>query len=74
MTKLPVIKPRVVIKALKKAGFKVDHQTGSHVILEKPGYPLIITVPMHNKDLKKGTLKAILKQAGMSVTELVQLI
>ena len=53
MSKLPVVKPRVVIGALKKQGFVIDHQTGSHVIMEKPGNPLIVTVPMHNKDLKK---------------------
>ncbi|MBD3343726.1 MAG: addiction module toxin, HicA family [Chitinivibrionales bacterium] len=74
MSKLPAIKPRFAIRALKKAGYKIDHQTGSYVILEKPGHPSIITVPMHNIDLKKGTLKAILKQAGLSNDDFLNLI
>ncbi len=53
MTRLPAVKPFIVIRVLKKCGYRVDHQTGSHVILEKPGYPSIVTVPFHNKDLKK---------------------
>jgi len=73
MTRLPAIKPRDMIRVLKKAGFRIDRQSGSHVILEKPGHPLIITVPYHAMDLKKGTLKAILKQAGLDVSDMLSL-
>jgi len=74
MSRLPVIRPREIIAALKKTGFVVDHQTGSHVILQKPFHPLIVTVPFHNRDLKRGTLKAILRQAGISVDDLLCLL
>jgi predicted RNA binding protein YcfA (HicA-like mRNA interferase family) len=72
MSKLPICKPRELIKVLKKYGFVIDHQTGSHVIMEKPNHPLIVTIPMHNRDLKKGTLKAILKQAQLNVQDLIK--
>ena len=74
MSRLPVLKPREAIAALKKAGFTVDHQTGSHIILHKPFHPLIVTVPYHSRDLKRGTLKAILTQAGLTTDDLLRLI
>ena len=74
MSKLPSLRPRQVMNALRHAGFRFDHQTGSHAIYEKPGHPLIITVPMHNKDLKKGTLHSIIKQTGLSAGEFIKLI
>jgi predicted RNA binding protein YcfA (HicA-like mRNA interferase family) len=51
MTPLPALKPKDVITMLKRAGYTVDHQTGSHVILYKHGH-LPISVPSHNRDLK----------------------
>ena len=63
--KLPVLKPKKVISMFQKAGFFIDHQTGSHIaLLNKSGRR--ITVPMHHKDIKKGTLKSIIKQSGLS--------
>ncbi|MBZ0265344.1 type II toxin-antitoxin system HicA family toxin [bacterium] len=59
--------PRQLLRALRKAGFEVDYQQGSHISLVHPERPeLTVTVPYHNKDLKKGTLKSILHQADMS--------
>lgn len=70
--KLPVITPKKLIRALRKAGFVFLHQTGSHRYYYHPDRPKkIVTVPFHNKDLKKGTLKSILRQAEMTVEELV---
>ena len=43
--------------ALRRAGFAVDHHTGSHAVLYKPGHPNPVTVPMHTRDLKLGTLR-----------------
>jgi len=57
----------------QKAGFYIDHQTGSHVaLLNKNGRR--ITVSRHNKDLKKGTLKSIIKQSGLTIEEFKKLI
>jgi len=65
--KLPAVKPSRAIRALGKAGFFVHHQTGSHVILRhKYNSSLRVVVPMHNKDLKKGTLHRIIIDAGLT--------
>lgn len=66
MPKVPPHKPREVLRKLKKKGFHVDHHTGSHAILYKKGHPVPVSVPIHNKDLKPGTLHAIIKQAGLT--------
>lgn len=67
---LPLVSGLEVVKALHKAGFAVVRQRGSHVRLEKVlGTNTIkLTVPMH-KELKKGTLARIVKDAGLTVEE-----
>ena len=68
MAELPVLKPRQVVSAPAGAGFYVHHQTGSHAILKSAdNAALRVTVPMHGKDLKKGTLRSIIRQAGLTV-------
>jgi predicted RNA binding protein YcfA (HicA-like mRNA interferase family) len=75
MTRLPVVKPKEVIAALKKAGYVVQRQKGSHVHLRHPQRPGLVTIPFHNRDLLPNTLKTIIeKQAGMSVSEFVKLL
>ncbi|WP_367114326.1 type II toxin-antitoxin system HicA family toxin [Ferroglobus sp.] len=75
MVKFPVVSGEDVIKALHKVGFKVVRQKGSHVRLEKRTDEGVIkvTVPLH-RSLKKGTLRIILKQAGLSVEEFIDLL
>lgn len=71
--KLPVLKPKKVISILQKAGFYIDHQTGSHIaLLNKNGRR--ITVSRHNKDLKKGTLKSIMKQSGLTTKDFLKIL
>lgn len=72
MPKLPRIKPTKVIKALKRANFCIDHVTGSHYILYKDDKSWPVSVPRHNKDLKAGTLRNILRQAKLSVGEFIK--
>ena len=75
MSDLPVVRPRQLIRALERAGFFVHHSRGSHRYLrhaEKPG--ILVTVPSHNRDLKRGTLAAILRQAGLSADQLRELL
>ena len=56
--RLPALKSRVVIRALERAGFFLHHATGSHQILKHPDRPAArVTVPLHNRDLKRGTLR-----------------
>lgn len=67
MHKLPIPKPSEVIKALQRMDFIVVTK-GSHLQLKRGN--LLVTIPMHNKDLKTETLKSILRQAKISVNEL----
>ena len=74
MPKLPVVSGIKTAKALSKVGFVVDHQTGSHMILrQKEGPHRRITVPNH-RELAKGTLRAIINDAGLTVEEFVDLL
>lgn len=75
MTALPVVSGREAIKALGRAGFTVVRQRGSHVRLEKRTEDRMIklTVPLH-KSLKKGTLRRIIKDAGLTVQEFNRLL
>jgi predicted RNA binding protein YcfA (HicA-like mRNA interferase family) len=53
-----------LIKLMRKNGWKIDRISGSHHVLVKRNKTL--TVPVHgNRDLKKGTLEALLKQGGL---------
>ena len=63
MPKRPALTSRKVLQLLKNHGFVVDHQTGSHLVLRHPNDGRRVVVPIHSKDLPKGTLHAILKQA-----------
>jgi predicted RNA binding protein YcfA (HicA-like mRNA interferase family) len=74
MPRLPVCKPVEVIRARQRAGFFLDHSTGGHHYFRHPSHAGIVTVPFHRKDLKRGTLKSILDQAGLSTEEFLQLL
>jgi predicted RNA binding protein YcfA (HicA-like mRNA interferase family) len=74
MARLPVCTPTDVILALNRKGFYLDHSTGSHRFFRHPNRPGIVTVPFHRRDLKRGTLKSILEQAGLSTNEFIKLI
>lgn len=59
------MKPKEVEKILLKNGYKLIRSSGSHKTYKKDGVQNLVTIPFHNKDLKMGTLKSILKQAGL---------
>lgn len=63
--KLPSMKPKDVIKILKRAGFVFIRQKGSHKIFIKDDKCVI--VPFHNQDLKRGTLQSIIDQSGLDI-------
>ena len=68
--RLPALRPRQVLRALQRAGFFIHHTTGGHYVLKYPDQPARrVTVPYHNKDLKRRTLESIIEQAGMTVAE-----
>ena len=59
MKRLPVTTPRRVVRALRRLGFWIDRQRGSHIVLVDNGHTVV--VPYHNRDLPRGTLKSIIK-------------
>jgi predicted RNA binding protein YcfA (HicA-like mRNA interferase family) len=68
---MPSIAPKDILKFLKSKGFYISRQSRSHMILHnKLDNTKRVTLPIHNKDLKPGTLSAILKQAGVDKKEL----
>jgi predicted RNA binding protein YcfA (HicA-like mRNA interferase family) len=75
MTRLPSVSGERLVRALKRAGFVQLRQKGSHVSLEKrTGDKTRRTVvPLHST-LAKGTLSDILKQAALTVDELLELL
>ena len=74
MPKLPSVSPQKLAKALERAGFKLMRVKGSHYYYYNSQTERIAVVPFHNNDLRKGTLHAILKDADISVEELLDLI
>lgn len=71
MSKLPVISGRLCIKTLKKAGFIELRQKGSHVSLVRDDPFAQVVVPDH-RELDRGTLRAIIRQAGLDVDEFLR--
>lgn len=71
MPRLPVLSGRKLIGLLKKAGFQVVRQKGSHVSLQRDGQKTVI--PLH-RELAHGTLLGILEQCGLTREDLQTLI
>jgi predicted RNA binding protein YcfA (HicA-like mRNA interferase family) len=71
---LPRISGRVVVKALKQLGYEHDRQKGSHIVLRQTVSPhRRVTVPDH-KEIAKGTLRAIIREVGLTVDEFKDLL
>jgi len=74
MTKLPVVSAAAAVKAFSKLGYELDHQTGSHMILRRSTAPFRrLTVPNH-RELAKGTLRALIREAGLTVEQFEELV
>ena len=73
MSLLPRISGRECVKALEKAGFVVRRREGSHMILRR-GEPFAQLVVPDHKELDRGTLRAIIRQAGITVDEFTKLL
>jgi predicted RNA binding protein YcfA (HicA-like mRNA interferase family) len=64
------INSKNLLKFLKKKGFYIHHQVGSHIVLKhEKDDSKRVTLPMHNEDIKPGTFSSILKQAGIDKKE-----
>jgi len=73
MVKQPVVSGAAAVKAFQRAGWRVDRQRGSHVVLLRTGHLASLSVPQH-PELAPGTLRALIRAAGMSVEEFAALL
>ena len=74
MSRLPLVSGRELVKALEKAGYELDRQRGSHMILRQKVPPFRrITVPDH-REVAKGTLRAVIRQSGLTMEEFLRLV
>jgi len=71
--KLANISGKDAAKAFQKAGWRVRGQVGSHLVLTKPGVRANLTVPQHS-EVAPGTLRGLIKTAGLSVEEFLELL
>jgi predicted RNA binding protein YcfA (HicA-like mRNA interferase family) len=71
--RLANISGKDAVKAFQKAGWQVRGQVGSHLVLTKPGVRANLTVPQH-PELASGTLRSLIKTAGLSVEEFLGLL
>jgi len=72
VSRLPVCSGVDAVKAFAAAGYTVDHQTGSHIILRHL-QTRRLTVPNH-RELAKGTLRALIREAGLTKEEFINLL
>ncbi len=73
MSKLPRVSGRECARALVKAEFYQKRQHGSHIILRRDNPFAQLVVPDH-KELDRGTLRAIIQQANLSIDEFIALL
>ncbi len=72
MSKLPVCSGADAVRAFRRMGYELDHQTGSHMILRRADGRRL-TVPNH-RELAKGTLRALIREAGLTKDEFEALV
>ncbi len=68
MPALPVLSGRKVVRAFQKLGWQMARQRGSHIILVKDGEIASLSVPDH-KEVARGTLRSLIRTAGITVEE-----
>lgn len=73
MSKLPRVSGRECVSALLKTGFYITRQSGSHIMLRRDDPFARTTIPNY-RELDKGTLRAIIRQAGLTVDEFIALL
>ena len=73
MAGLPSVSGERAVRVFEKAGWIIDRQRGSHVILIKPGNPASLSVPQH-RELAPGTLRSLIRASGMTVKQFADLL
>ncbi len=68
MAVLPVVSGQQAVRAFESAGWRVARQAGSHIIMTKEESVATLSVPDH-REIARGTLRALIRHAGLSVEE-----
>lgn len=74
MGELPEVRPNEVVRALERAGVRCHQAVGQPSISRQPGFGRRTTVAIHSRDMSAPMLRAVLKQAGLSVEEFRRLL
>ena len=74
MSKLPIVSGADAIRAFCRIGYEIDRQRGSHVILRHASPPFRRLVVPNHKVLAKGTLRSLIREAGLTPEEFARLI
>jgi predicted RNA binding protein YcfA (HicA-like mRNA interferase family) len=74
MPRLPSVTPRKAVRALERCGWELDRVKGSHHVFRHTDHPHRVVVPMHARDLAKGTLNQIIDASGVSRPEFLRLL
>ncbi|MDI6739647.1 MAG: type II toxin-antitoxin system HicA family toxin [Candidatus Edwardsbacteria bacterium] len=73
MSGLPILKPQQAIRAFERAGWEINRRAGSHMIMEKDGRDAILSVPFHKgKNTKRGLMRKLIRDAGLTVEEFLK--
>ncbi len=73
MPPLPVVSGDEARRAFEKAGWQFRSQSGSHIVLTKPGHRKNLSIPRH-RQLGPGLLRSLIRDAGMTVDEFIALL
>ena len=73
MARLPVVSGEDAIRAFERDGWRLIRQSGSHIIMTKPGIGVVLSIPDH-RELKRGTLRELIRKAGLDVGDFLALI
>ena len=68
MPALPVLSGRKAVRAFERLGWQIARQRGSHIIMVKEGEITTLSIPDH-KEVAKGTLRSLIRAAGITVDE-----
>jgi predicted RNA binding protein YcfA (HicA-like mRNA interferase family) len=71
MSKLPAISGAQAVKAFERAGWRQDRQRGSHIVMLKTGHIASLSIPQH-REVAPGTLRSLIRAAGMTVDEFLR--
>jgi predicted RNA binding protein YcfA (HicA-like mRNA interferase family) len=72
MPAIPVLSGRKAVRAFQKLGWQAVRQRGSHIIMVKEGEIVTLSIPDH-KEIAKGTLRSLIRAAGITVDEFTRL-